>query len=163
MRAARNSDRTPRSHVHCVASRRARAVRAKCIMQLSLAGLTTLCAFCRSLTTHLSNLLMLSARLTGDADERPRFFESLLEERGQRARSPSEAQAMTQLNCKLTLYSLQPMIMIVGLQPTVIVSRAPHLLLAAPAPRAKNRGRASPVNDHDINCLLILFSLGDKR
>ena len=35
---------------------------------------------------------------------------------------------------------------IVGLQPTVIASRAPHLLLEQSV-MTKNRGRASPVNE----------------
>ena len=35
---------------------------------------------------------------------------------------------------------------VVGLQPTVIASRAPHLLLEQSVRDSKNRGRASPVN-----------------
>ena len=34
----------------------------------------------------------------------------------------------------------------IGLRPTVIASRAPHLLLEQSVMRMKNRGRASPVN-----------------
>ena len=36
---------------------------------------------------------------------------------------------------------------LVGLQPTVIASRAPHLLLEQSVMTSKNRGRASPVNN----------------